>query len=382
MREFSVFNFLKNQCEDIYKYAIFMEKLICLEYNKTAILTSSVILNKINYDSSFPHFDDIKDLHKKIFKYTKAYFVKNYNNNVNIHIDYEFDFSFFGDDLKISKFDLDDILGQAKSNNENFLKNVKEEILKMALTDYEGAVIKDKLNYQIFKNGNNYSIKENRDEIILDNYQKKAVRYNGKKPLLIDAGPGAGKTRVIIERVLFLLKDCNVPPSSILVITFTNKAAGELQKRFIDDTDLSYDVINQMRISTIHSFCRSLLINFEKKHYNLLKRNTEKGLFIQKHKVDLGFYGEAFFYNHELHYISDKYDEYALFEVNSDALVNYIETYYPVSDEYKDYIDNFYLENESWRLPSLKEIRHLNLKKIWIMHDIYRLLNPGHYIWN
>lgn len=364
MREFSVFSFLKNQCEDIYKYAIFMEKLISLEYNKTAILTSSVILNKINYESQFPSFDDINDLHEKIFEYTKKYFVKNYNNNLNIHIDYEFDFSFFeDDDLKISKFDLDDMLSQVNCNNENFLKTVNEEILKMSLIDYEGAIIKDKLNYKIIKKENSFSIKENKDEIILDEYQKEAVRYNGKKPLLIDAGPGAGKTRVIIERVLFLLKECNVPPSSILVITFTNKAAGELQKRFRDDTDLSYDIINQMKISTIHSFCRSLLLNFEKRHYNLLKRNTEKGLFIQKHKVDLGFFGEAFFYNHELHSISDKYDEYALFEVNSDALVNYIETYHPVSDEYKDYIDNFYRENESWRLPSLKEIRHLNLKK-------------------
>ena len=40
MREFSVFNFLKNQCEDIYDYAIFMEKLIRLGYEKTAILNN------------------------------------------------------------------------------------------------------------------------------------------------------------------------------------------------------------------------------------------------------------------------------------------------------------------------------------------------------
>lgn len=364
MRDYSVFNFFKNQCKDIYKYAIFMEKLICLKYEKTAILTASVILNKINYDKEFPTFNDIKDLHKTIFDLSKKYFVKNYSDGRDFTTLYEFDFSFFEDgDLNISKFDLDDMLSQMDCNNKDFLQKVNDEILKMNLFDYEGQLIKDKLNYQIVKNEYSFSIKENRDEIILDNYQKDAVRYSGSKPLLIDAGPGAGKTRVIIERVLFLLNECNVSPSSILVITFTNKAAGELQKRFREDTDLSYDIINQMRISTIHSFCRSLLVNFEKKHYNLLKRNTEKGLFIQKHKADLGFEGEAFFYNHELHYISDKYDEYALFEVNTDALVEYIEIYHPVSDEYKDYIENFYKKYESWRLPQLKEIRHLNLDK-------------------
>ena len=363
MREFSVFNFLKNQCSDIYNDAIFMEKLIYLKHEKTAILAGQVVLSKINSQIDFSNIKNIKDLHREIFVKVKKFFVENYQDGVNIHISYEFDFSFFDDDLKISKFDLDDMLIQTNCNDESFLQSVIDEIQKIELIDYEGAVIKDKINYQIIKNEDNIFIGENKEEIILDDYQRDAVKYSGSKPLLIDAGPGAGKTRVIIERVLFLLNECNVSPSSILVITFTNKAAGELQKRFRDDTNLSYDVINQMKISTIHSFCRTLLINFEKKHYNLLKRNTEKGLFIQKHKSDLGFEREAFFYNHELHQISNKYDEYALFEVNTDALVNYIETAHPVSDEYKDYIDNFYQKHESWRLPQLKEIKRLNLKK-------------------
>lgn len=363
MREFSVFNFLKNQCSDIYHDAIFMEKLIYLNHERTAILAGQVVLSKINHEMELLKFKDIKDFHKQVFYIAKKFFEENYRDGNSIAISYEFDFSFFDDDLKISKFDLDDMLSQVKCSNESFLNKVYDEISTIKLIDFEGDIIEDKINYRIIKSDDKFSIKENKDEIILDDYQKEAVRYSGNKPLLIDAGPGAGKTRVIIERVLFLLNECGVSPSSILVITFTNKAAGELQKRFRDDTNLSYDVINQMKINTIHSFCRSLLVNFEKKHYNLLKRNTEKGLFIQKHKEDLGFRRESFFYNHELHYISNKYDEYALFEVNTDALVNYIETTHPVSEDYKDYIDNFYKEHESWRLPQLKEIERLGLKK-------------------
>ena len=65
----------------------------------------------------------------------------------------------------------------------------------------------------------------------LNNEQKKAVMHF-KGPCLVIGTPGSGKTRVITERVRYLVQECNVKPSNILVITFTKAAAVEMQKRY------------------------------------------------------------------------------------------------------------------------------------------------------
>ncbi len=77
-----------------------------------------------------------------------------------------------------------------------------------------------------------------------------------KGPLLIVAGPGAGKTRVLVERVAYLVKKANIDPFNILVITFTVKAAEELKARL---SNCIGSEIRSMQISTIHSFCHELL---------------------------------------------------------------------------------------------------------------------------
>ena len=64
---------------------------------------------------------------------------------------------------------------------------------------------------------------------ILNEQQAKAVNHT-KGPLLVVAGPGSGKTRVIVEKVLHLVKS-GIEQSSILCLTFTEKAAGEMQER-------------------------------------------------------------------------------------------------------------------------------------------------------
>lgn len=76
-------------------------------------------------------------------------------------------------------------------------------------------------------------------------------------PTLILAGAGSGKTRVLTNRILFLVQECGVHPSEILAITFTNKAANEMKRRLYEfDCDAHF-----MHISTIHSFCASILRN-------------------------------------------------------------------------------------------------------------------------
>ena len=64
----------------------------------------------------------------------------------------------------------------------------------------------------------------------LNKEQKKAVLYN-EGPLLILAGAGSGKTKVLTTKIAYLIKEKNISPYEILAITFTNKAAKEMKER-------------------------------------------------------------------------------------------------------------------------------------------------------
>jgi DNA helicase II / ATP-dependent DNA helicase PcrA len=92
-------------------------------------------------------------------------------------------------------------------------------------------------------------------------------------PLLIIAGPGSGKTKTLVERIIYLIKVKNVEPENILVATFTEKAAKELITRVSNRLlELKIKVnLNEMYIGTLHSiFLRFLEDNRE---YTRLKRN-------------------------------------------------------------------------------------------------------------
>ena len=76
-------------------------------------------------------------------------------------------------------------------------------------------------------------------------------------PLLVIAGPGTGKTKVITHRIAYLIDEHGVKPESILAITFTNKAAQEMQDRVNSEIDVQRG--DKVKIFTFHAFCYRIL---------------------------------------------------------------------------------------------------------------------------
>ena len=118
--------------------------------------------------------------------------------------------------------------------------------------------------------------------------QQKAIsHYEG--PALVVAGPGAGKTFVITERVKNLISNHKIDPKNILVTTFTNKAADELKVKLAKTIGKNAELIH---ISTIHSFCKTMLEkNFSTHGYGdeiSILDDESQTTFIRQKKEELG----------------------------------------------------------------------------------------------
>ncbi|MBE6009826.1 MAG: DNA helicase PcrA [Lachnospiraceae bacterium] len=135
----------------------------------------------------------------------------------------------------------------------------------------------------------------------LNNEQQKAVLHVDG-PLLILAGAGSGKTRVLTNRIARLISECNVSPWNILAITFTNKAADEMRERIDDLVGLGSESI---WVATFHSTCVRILRRFIDRigydtNFSIYDADDQKNVMkeiIKRRKIDTKMYKERFFLN-------------------------------------------------------------------------------------
>ena len=236
--------------------------------------------------------------------------------------------------------------------------------------DDHGREIPIRKRYDVVPDDYGFKIVEVEKNTFSDKDQEEAVNHpiGGKKPLVINAGPGSGKTRVLIDRVKFLIEN-GAKPSEILLITFTNEATNELRNRLKFETNLGINVVKDMGISTVHGFCRNLISNNEDEEftYNYLERHGEKGLFFNEHKKELGFKDYAEVPDYEFSSsIERKYDYYFNFGLYQEDFLKHkmAEVYSKkkVTPAFKKFVDDFKKESGG-KFPSFDQIKqagHIN----------------------
>jgi len=114
--------------------------------------------------------------------------------------------------------------------------------------------------------------------VVLDESQAAAVMET-EGPLLILAGAGSGKTRVLTSRTAFMLDEKQINPRAIMLVTFTSKAAAEMKKRLLTYPNMNREKINQLVSGTFHSIFYRILMFHAGENWtssNLLKKDWQR----------------------------------------------------------------------------------------------------------
>lgn len=125
----------------------------------------------------------------------------------------------------------------------------------------------------------------------LNQEQLKAVQAHGDSVLVL-AGAGSGKTRILIERIAYLIEEKKVSPYEICALTFTRKAAGEMKKRLIDRLGSH---AHHITMGTMHGIALNLLHRFgDALHYHAKNITVygewESQYLLREVAIDLGIY--------------------------------------------------------------------------------------------
>lgn len=137
-------------------------------------------------------------------------------------------------------------------------------------------------------------------EMLNEQQQEAVVTTEG--PLLILAGAGSGKTRVLTYRTAYLIEECGVNPYNIMAITFTNKAAGEMRERIDDMVGYGSESI---WVSTFHSTCVRILRRYIDRlgydtNFTIYDADDQKTLMkdiCKRLEIDTKMYKEKMFLN-------------------------------------------------------------------------------------
>lgn len=183
---------------------------------------------------------------------------------------------------------------------EDFIEKIETQNIEEELKVIEKQ-LKEKCSQEIEQNG-----KLSKQRF---NFFKKQPIYKGKiveqeeiinsslnDKIFVDAGPGTGKTYIVIERLKKLLQDGQVKPDEILVLCFTRAAIGEIQKRLKDiNANLK---VNSLYVRTFDSFASDFLYSLEQENINLndydfdgrieqaiIELNKNKGVLIYKYLI-------------------------------------------------------------------------------------------------
>lgn len=169
----------------------------------------------------------------------------------------------------------------------------------------------------------------------MNDRQKQAIQHT-QGPLLVMAGAGSGKTRVLTHRIAYLIEEENVNPWQVLAITFTNKAAREMKERL---EVLIGATSKDMWVSTFHAMCVRILrreadlIGYSKQ-FTIIDTGEQKTL-MKRIMTDLNFDSQKFSDKMILASISDAKNQMITPEMMKASSSSYIEDI--ISDCYVEY---------------------------------------------
>lgn len=225
----------------------------------------------------------------------------------------------------------------------------------------------------------------------LNKSQKEAVQTI-EGPLLIIAGPGSGKTKTLVERMVYMIKEKNIKPEEILISTFTERAARELSTRVINRLKDENFHIEGMYIGTLHSICLKIIDeNIElcrlKKGYRVLDNVDQKFFIFSKLKYFKNIDGFKMFFEKKGYLTNwkigeilikwfNKFSEEGL-ELTDDSFLSKAYRDYEKMLEEENVIDFSSIQKEAFRVLKNNEValKAFTDKIKYIMIDEYQDTN-------